>query len=221
MDQNQLKRAAAQAALAYLPREGVLGVGTGTTTNYLIDLLAQHKGTIEAAVASSEQTAQRLKASGISVIELAHAHEISVYIDGADEVNEAGLCLKGGGGALTREKIVASCAKQFICIVDDTKLVDVLGKKHPVSIEVLPLARSFVAREIVKLGGEPEYREGFKTDNGNIILDIYNLNLTDPYTLEATLNHIPGVVENGIFVKRRADIILVAGMQGVREIKVR
>ncbi|GJM07560.1 MAG: ribose-5-phosphate isomerase A [marine bacterium B5-7] len=201
------KQQVAKAALAYLPEDGILGVGTGSTVNAFIDLLAPHKSRIEAAVASSEDTAKRLKAIGIPVIDLNVAVEVPVYIDGADEVNPLKQLIKGGGGALTREKILAACAKQFVCIVDASKQVERLGA-FPLPIEVIPMARSYVAREIVKLGGDPCYREGFTTDNGNIILDLHGLSINEPIALEEALNQITGIVTCGLFAKRGADVVL-------------
>lgn len=210
-----LKAKAAHAALEYIEDNLIIGVGTGSTVNYFIDELAKIRHRIDACVASSKATEARLRAAGIPVIELNTADEVSIYIDGADEVNARCEMIKGGGGALTREKIIASVAKQFICIVDETKFVQHLGA-FPVAIEVIPMARSYVAREVVKLCGDPVYRDGFLTDNGNIILDVYNMSLGClPKTLEDTLNTIPGVVENGIFGSRLADKVLVAGSKGL------
>jgi len=206
---SELKAKAAKAALSYIDDNMIIGVGTGSTVNYFIDELATVKHRIDACVASSNATEARLRALGIPVIDLNIADEVPVYIDGADEVNSRCEMIKGGGGALTREKIVATVARQFICIVDGKKLVQQLGH-FPIAVEVLPMARSFAARELVHLGGDPEYREGFITDNGNIILDVYNLNLDSPKALEDAINTIPGVVENGLFAKRTADIVLVA-----------
>ena len=206
---NELKANAAKAAIAYLDDHKIIGVGTGTTIRYFIEALATIKHRIDACVASSKETEARLRAVGIPVIDLNTADDLPIYIDGADEVNARHEMIKGGGGALAREKIIATVARQFICIVDETKLVHQLGA-FPVAIEVLPLARSFVAREIVKLGGDPQYREHFVTDNGNIILDVFNLDLTAGTSLEDALNVIPGVVENGVFAKRLADQVLVA-----------
>ncbi|QLH41736.1 MAG: ribose-5-phosphate isomerase RpiA [Coxiellaceae bacterium] len=217
MSQEQWKLAVAKAALDYVVKGTVIGVGTGSTVNHFIDELAKRKHDIDGAVASSVASAKRLQQHGIEVLELNSVDQISVYVDGADEFNEHHYLIKGGGGALTREKIVAAAAKKFICIVDQTKAVAVLGK-FPVAIEVIPMARSFVARQIVKLGGDPVYRERFVTDNGNIILDVHNLKILDPLHLEQTLNNIPGVVENGIFAARRADTILVSGDNGIKVI---
>lgn len=211
---DNLKAKAAQSALAYLDDERVIGVGTGSTVNYFIDALASIRHRIEACVASSDATAERLRRVGIPVIDLNVADEISVYIDGADEVNFHRQMIKGGGGALTREKILASAASKFICIVDERKVVHRLGE-FPIAVEVIPMARSFVARALVKLGGDPAYRHGFQTDNGNILLDVFGFDLTDPVCLENAVNVIPGVVENGLFANRLADIVLIAGKDGV------
>ena len=212
MQQNQLKQAAAQTAMSYLmpklERNSIIGIGTGSTTNYFIDLLANHKMDFEAAVASSEQSAERLKKHGIPVYDLNSVAELEFYIDGADEVNRYLELIKGGGGALTREKIIAAVAKNFICIADESKFVDTLGA-FPLPIEVIPMARSYVAREIVKLGGDPIYREGFITDNGNVILDVHNLTINKAKDLETKLNDITGVVCNGLFVKRPADLLFL------------
>lgn len=209
MTQDNLKQSAALAALEYIPDEAILGVGTGSTVNYLIDALTDIRSKIDATVASSKATADRLKALGIPVIDLNSTPRVDLTIDGADEVNHLKQMIKGGGGALTREKILAAASTQFICIVDDSKLVRALGH-FPLPIEVIPMARSYVAREIVKLGGDPVYRQGFTTDNGNIILDIHNLTINEPETLEATLNQITGIVSNGLFAKRCADTVIVA-----------
>ena len=217
MNQNELKQHVANAALKYITSDSVVGVGTGSTVNYFIDALATLKHKIKGAVASSIETETRLKALGIPVYDLNAVDALSIYIDGADEFNQFKYLIKGGGGALTREKIIAASAKQFICIVDQSKEVVVLGK-FPVPIEVIPMARGLVARAIVKLGGLPEYRTGFTTDNGNIILDVYQLDLTHPIKTEETLNNITGVVCNGIFANRAADKILVALPEGIREI---
>lgn len=204
-----LKRQAAIAALTYIKDEMVLGVGTGSTTNFFIDALAEYKNRIEVAVASSDETEKRLKAIGIPVTAMTSVNSIDLYVDGADEVNPYKQLIKGGGGALTREKIIAYNAKQFICIVDQTKHVDILGT-FPLPIEVIPMARSTVARAIVKLGGSPEYRENFVTDNGNIILDVRGLTIMKPIELEGQLNQIPGVVCNGLFAQKTPDVVLIA-----------
>jgi len=201
------KKTCALKALDYLKEGMVLGVGTGSTTDFFTESLGPWANRLEAVVASSEKTAQILKALRMPLVELNEVNGIDLYVDGADEINAHLQMIKGGGGALTREKILATASKQFVCIAEKKKGVDVLGR-FPVPIEVIPMARSFVAREIVKLGGQPEYRIGFKTDNGNVILDCHYLDCTNPLTLEQTLNMIPGVVENGIFAARRADIWL-------------
>lgn len=216
--QDQRKQAVAEAALAHLPKGGILGVGTGSTVNFLIDLLPQLQ--LEAAVASSEATAQRLKKLGITVIEMNEVSALDAYVDGADEINEQLQMIKGGGGALTREKIVASIARQFVCIVDESKVVKQLGVMFPLPIEVIPMARSSIARELVKLGGDPVYRTGFVTDNGNCILDVHHLSIPDAKTMESTLNDLPGVVCNGLFALRGADIALIAGSAGVRTLSL-
>jgi ribose 5-phosphate isomerase A len=208
MDQDALKKQVAEAALRFVPEGEIIGVGTGSTANFFIDGLATLKDRIEGAVASSEATAERLKQHGIEVFSLNDVGNLPVYVDGADEVNSHREMIKGGGGALTREKIVAAAAREFICIVDASKQVKRLGA-FPLPVEVIPMARSYVARKLVALGGQPEYREGFVTDNGNIILDIHNLDITNPIELETTLNNIVGVVTNGLFAKRPADVVLV------------
>lgn len=219
MKQEQLKQAVAQAALEYtlkkLDFDGYLGIGTGSTCNYFIDLLAAHKDRIAGTVASSEQSAERLRRHGIAVFDLNSVDTVQLYVDGADEVNPHLELVKGGGGALTREKIVAAVAKEFVCIVDKSKQVRHLGK-FPLPVEVIPMARSYVARAIIKLGGEPVYRENVITDNGNIILDIHRLYpMGSAKALEEKLNNITGVVCNGIFANRAADTLLVAGPKGV------
>jgi ribose 5-phosphate isomerase A len=218
MTQDELKQAAARAAIAHVPVGGIIGVGTGSTANHFIAELAKIKHKFDGAVASSEGTAQRLKAAGIDVVELNQVMELTVYVDGADEINRSLAMVKGGGGALTREKIVAAVSRGFVCIADDSKLVDVLGR-FPLPIEVIPMARSFVARELVKLGGEPEWRAGFVTDNGNAILDVHRLEITAPAELESTLNQIPGVVTNGLFARRPADVLLLAATAGVQTLR--
>ncbi len=215
---SELKIKAAKAAMAYIEDDMIIGVGTGSTVNFFIKELAQIKHRIDACVASSKATETLLREAGIPVIDLNSVPDLPIYIDGADEVNEHGETIKGGGGALTREKIVANVARQFICIVDASKVVSRLGA-FPVAVEVIPMARSFVARQLVKLGGDPEYREGFVTDNGNIILDVYNLETTIPTALEDSINLIPGVVENGIFAHRLADKVLTASAAGVSTLK--
>ena len=221
MTQEELKRAAALQALEevepLLTRDAVLGIGTGSTANHFIDALAAVRGKFDAAVASSEASAARLRDVGIHVMELNAAPELVAYIDGADEVNPTNELIKGGGGALTREKIVAAASERFICIVDESKLVDVLGA-FPLPVEVLPMARGLVARALVDLGGQPELREGFTTDNGNLILDVHGLEIVAPGALETTINQIPGSVCCGIFSANRADRVLVAAPGGVRGI---
>jgi ribose 5-phosphate isomerase A len=212
---NQYKEQVAKAALAYIDDDMLIGVGTGSTVNYFIEQLASIKHRIDACVASSKDTEMRLKTAGIPVVDLNSVSELPLYIDGADQINQRKEMIKGGGGALTREKIIASVAKQFICIADDSKLVAHLGN-FPLPVEVLPMARSFVGRELVKLGGDPQYREGFVTDNGNIILDVYNLEIKQSISLEESIKNIPGVLENGLFAKRLADIVLIAGDEGVK-----
>lgn len=209
-----MKKNAALKALDYIQPGMIVGVGTGSTANYFIEALSSIKHTIDGTVASSIETANRLKAHNIPVFELNTVNTVHVYIDGADEFNPYRSLIKGGGGALTREKIIAAAAQQFICIVDQTKQVDILGK-FPLPIEVHPMARSYVAREMVKIGGQPEYREGFITDNQNIILDIYNLSIQEPIAMETKINCIPGVITNGIFAITSADIILMGTKNGV------
>ena len=210
MTQDELKRQVAQAALPYLKNTPIIGMGTGSTVTHLIDLLADSdfKYDIEGAVSSSIKTTEHLQRIGIKVLELNQTGDLEIYVDGADEVTPHKKMLKGGGGALTREKIIAGASKKFVCIVDDSKCVDVLGK-FPLPVEVLPLARSFVARQLVKLGGQPILREGVITDNQCEILDVHNLNIIDPVEMEKIINNIPGVVTNGLFAMRAADIVLV------------
>ncbi|OQY55568.1 MAG: ribose 5-phosphate isomerase A [Candidatus Parabeggiatoa sp. nov. 2] len=207
MTPDEKKQQVAKAALEHVVEDTIIGIGTGSTANYFVDALAAIKHKIEGAVASSNATAERLKSHGIPVLELNSVDEISVYIDGADESNRYLHLIKGGGGALTREKIVAAVSKRFVCIADDSKLVDILGK-FPLPIEVIPMARSYVARQIVKMGGKPVWREGFTTDNGNVILDVHNLKIMEPVKLETQLNEITGVVTNGLFASRSADVLL-------------
>lgn len=218
MTQDDKKKAAAEAALEYIKAGDIVGVGTGSTVNYFIDALATIKHKIDGAVSSSEASTERLKSHGITVFNLNDVGNLSVYVDGADEITKHLAMVKGGGGALTREKIVAAVADKFICIVDDTKLVDVMGK-FPLPVEVIPMARSYVARKIVQMGGQPVYREGFVTDNGNQILDIHNLSIIDPPKLETELNQIVGVVTNGLFAHRGANVLLMGCEDGVRTIK--
>ncbi|MAR83742.1 MAG: ribose 5-phosphate isomerase A [Legionellales bacterium] len=212
----QQKQMVAQAALEYVPMDGVIGVGTGSTVEYFIEALASIKHQIKSAVPSSQVTRDLLKKQGVAIAELNHVPSVDVYIDGADEFNPYLSLIKGGGGALTQEKIIAAASKQFVCIVDASKEVACLGK-FPLPVEVLPMARSFVAREMVRLGGQPEYREGFVTDNGNLILDIYQLDLSEPMAMERQINNIPGVVTNGIFALRGADVVLIAD-EAVRQV---
>lgn len=213
MSNEKLKQHAAQAALRYIDDDMVIGVGTGSTVNYFIDALKDYRSRIEGAVASSRETEQRLKALGIPVLDLTSVNTVHLYVDGADEVNADKQLIKGGGGALTREKIIAYNALQFICIVDQSKYVDILGR-FPLPVEVIPMARSTVARSLVKLGGSPEYREGFITDNGNIILDVHHLDIMQPLTLESEINQIPGVVANGLFARKTPDFVLIATPSG-------
>jgi ribose 5-phosphate isomerase A len=215
MTANELKQAAAKGALAHLPVGGIIGVGTGSTANYFIDELGGIKHKIDGAVASSEASAQRLRKLGIEVMELNNVADLPVYIDGADEITRHMAMVKGGGGALTREKIVAAVARKFICIADQSKLVNVLGK-FPLPVEVIPMARSYVARELVKLGGQPALRQGFTTDNGNVILDVHNLRIPNPFELESVINQITGVVANGLFARRGADVLLLGTDTGVQ-----
>ncbi|MCE3045182.1 ribose-5-phosphate isomerase RpiA [Legionella sp. 16cNR16C] len=210
-----LKQQAAKAALDFIDDDMIVGVGTGSTVNFFIEQLAVIKHRIDACVASSLGTQQRLRALGIPVVDLNVAGEVAIYIDGADEVTTTHQMIKGGGGALTREKILAAASRQFICIVDESKLVNRLGV-FPVAVEVIPMARSMVARELVKLGGDPEYRDGFVTDNGNIILDVYNFEIEDATALEQAIKLLPGVVENGLFARQLADKVIVAAKQGIR-----
>jgi len=214
MNQDDLKRAAARAAMQFVVPGKIIGVGTGSTANFLIDELAAIKHDIPGAVASSEATAKRLSGHGIRVVDLNEVTDMPIYVDGADEIDESLAMIKGGGGALTREKIVAAVAQKFICIADISKRVPVLGK-FPLPIEVIPMAREQVARELVRLGGQPRLREGFVTDNGNLILDVHGLSITDPAGLESTLNHIVGTVANGLFARRGADVALLASADGV------
>ncbi|GAB6041285.1 ribose-5-phosphate isomerase RpiA [Endothiovibrio diazotrophicus] len=216
MTQDELKKKVAEAALEYVEPGMVVGIGTGSTANHFIDLLAGMKGKIDGTVASSVASADRLRGHGIPVMELNEAGSLPIYVDGADESNRHLHLIKGGGGALTREKIVAGASEKFICIADESKLVDVLGK-FPLPIEVIPMARSLVAREIVKLGGEPVLREGFTTDNGNIILDVHGLEIMEPTKLEQQLNNLAGVVTVGIFAIRPADVLLLGCADGVKK----
>lgn len=218
MSQDALKKAAAEAALNYVQAGTIVGIGTGSTANFFIDALATIKHKIDGSVASSIASAERLKKHGIPVLDLNNVDDLALYVDGADETTRHLHLIKGGGGALTREKIVAAVAKKFVCIADESKLVDVLGT-FPLPIEVIPMARSYVARQIVKLGGQPVLREGFTTDNGNVILDVRHLEIMDPPQMEAELNNIPGVVTNGIFALRPADVLILGTPQGVRRLE--
>ncbi len=219
MSQDAGKRAAAEAALKYLVPGEPLGVGTGSTVNFFIDALAARKADVPGAVSSSEASTARLKAIGIPVLNLNDTGTLSIYVDGADESDAHLRLIKGGGGALTREKIVAAASRRFVCIVDESKLVPVLGK-FPLPVEVIPMARSYVARELVRRGGQPVLRENFTTDNGNVILDVRNLHITDPVALETDLNQLAGVVCVGLFARRPADVLLAGSPGGaVRELK--
>lgn len=222
MTQDELKQAVAEAAVEYilpmLEADTIVGVGTGSTANLFIDELAKHKHQFDGTVASSEASAQRLKKHGIPVYDLNSVDSIRVYVDGADESNDHLHLIKGGGAALTREKIVVACSDEFVCIADESKLVKVLGD-FPLPVEIIPMARGHVARELVKLGGDPVYRDGVVTDNGNSILDVYNLDILDPVALEKSIDGIVGVVTNGLFAKRPADILLLATKDGIKTLK--
>ena len=221
MDQNALKQAAAKAAIAYVPHDTIIGVGTGSTVNFFIAELAKVSSRIKAAVSSSEASSKLLRAAGIEVMELNDAGPLSVYVDGADEITTQLHMIKGGGAALTREKIVAAASQKFICIADQSKLVDVLGA-FPLPVEVIPMARSYVARELVLLGGHPAWRmmddKGVVTDNGNWIIDVHGLSIADPVALETAINQIAGVITNGLFARRGADVALLAAPEGVRKL---
>ncbi len=216
MSQDDLKRAVAIAAIEYVPADCIVGVGTGSTANFFIDELAKIKNRIRGAVASSEASASRLRGHGIEVLSLNEAGGLQVYVDGADEITHHLHMIKGGGGALTREKIVAGASRQFICLCDASKLVDMLGK-FPLPVEVIPMAKSSVARQLVALGGQPVLREGFTTDNGNVILDVHGLKILNPVELESALDHIAGIVTNGLFARRPADVLLLSTAEGVRK----
>ena len=218
MTQDEMKKAAAIKALDYIKADTIVGVGTGSTVNHFIDALATMKDKIAGAVSSSDASTERLKSHGIEVFDLNNVDGIDVYVDGADEVNPHMHMIKGGGAALTREKIVAAVAKTFVCIADSTKQVPMLGK-FPLPVEVIPMARSYVARELVKLGGDPAYRQGVVTDNGNVIIDVHNLEIMDPKALENSINAIVGVVTNGLFANRAADVLIIGTSEGAKIIK--
>ena len=220
MSADAQKKAAAEAALAYVERGAVIGVGTGSTVNHFIDALADLRQDIAGAVSSSEASTERLRRHGIEVLDLNEVDRLPVYVDGADEANSLLQLIKGGGGALTREKIIAAVSQKFVCIADRSKRVRVLGK-FPLPVEVIPMARSYVARELVKLGGRPELRQGFTTDNGNIILDVHGLEIAEPIQLERHINNITGVVTNGLFAVRPADVLLLGGPEGVETLQAR
>ena len=220
MTQDELKKAAAYAALDHVVEGSIVGVGTGSTVNHFIDALAGMRARIRGAVSSSEASTQRLRAHGIEVFDLDGIESLPVYVDGADEIDGGFAMIKGGGGALTREKIVAAVSERFVCICDTSKKVEVLGR-FPLPIEVIPMARSHVARELRALGGEPRLREGFVTDNGNLILDVHGLSITDPVTIEMRINQIVGVVTNGLFAVRGADVLLLAAPGGVQRLDAR
>lgn len=215
MNQDDLKRAVAKAALEHVPTGGIIGVGSGSTVNCFIDALATIRHRIDGAVAASEASAERLKRLGIEVHELNNIDDLAVYIDGADEITSELAMLKGGGGALTREKIIAAVARKFVCIADESKLVRVLGK-FPLPLEVIPMARSYVGRQMVRLGGHPALRPRYKTDNGNVIIDVHDLHIVNPLDLENMLNQIAGVVSNGLFAHRSADVALLSNASGVQ-----
>ena len=219
MDADTKKRQAAESALDLVETGSVVGVGTGSTTNHFIDALARIRFRVDGTVASSEATAARLRERGLRIADLNAVDEVAVYVDGADECTRHRQLVKGAGGALTREKIIAAAARRFVCIVDDSKLVDVLGTEAPVPVEVIPMARGYVARQIVALGGNPFWREGAVTDNGNAILDVHGLDLVDPAAVEGNLNQITGTVANGIFARRRADVVLVGAGAEVRKLQ--
>jgi ribose 5-phosphate isomerase A len=217
MTQDELKQSVAREAIKYIVDNEVIGVGSGSTANFFIDELGKVKNRIVGAVASSEKTAERLKKHGIRLFDLNAVNELPVYIDGADEITEHLAMIKGGGGALTREKIVAAVARKFVCIADQSKLVPVLGK-FPLPVEVIPMARGYVARQMVKLGGQPKLREGFSTDNGNIVLDVWGLSILNPVEMETGINNIAGVVTNGLFARRGADVLLLGTRSGVKTV---
>ena len=218
MTQDEHKKQVAEAAFRYIKDIPIIGVGTGSTVDYFIDLLADIKAQIDGAVSSSEVSTQHLKKLGIPVLDLGRVGSLEVYVDGADEINHHKQLIKGGGGALTREKVIAAASRKFICIADESKYVPILGK-FPLPVEVIPMARSFVARELVKLGGQPEWRKEFVSDNGNQIIDVYNLDIMKPIEMEKAINNVPGVVTVGLFALRPADVILLAGKDGVKTIE--
>ena len=218
MTQDEMKKAAAWAALEYVEKDSIVGVGTGSTVNHFIDALGSIKDDIRGAVSSSEASTEKLKALGIEIFELNDVDSLSVYVDGADEINGQNEMIKGGGAALTREKIVAAVAKQFVCIVDETKVVEVLGR-FPLPVEVIPMARSYVARELVELGGDPVYREGVITDNGNVILDVHNMHIDNAKQAEEKINQIVGVVTNGLFAHRGANTVIIGTPKGPKTLK--
>ena len=220
MTADELKKQAAYAALDHITTGGIIGVGTGSTVNHFIDALATIKSRIDGAVSSSIVSTKRLEAHGIEVFELNETGSIQSYVDGADEANQHLQLIKGGGGALTREKIIAAASEKFVCIADQSKLIDVLGK-FPLPVEVVPMSRSYVAREIVKLGGQPIYREGFVTDNSNVIIDVHGWDIMEPISLEKTLNNIVGVVTNGLFAMRPADVLLLGSEHGTKVINAK
>ena len=219
MSQDQQKRAAAIAALDFIEPGEIIGVGTGSTTNFFIDALVSVKGKVDGVIASSQASADRLQAIGLPVLDLNRTGDLSLYVDGADEANTHLQLIKGGGGALTREKIVASASRRFVCIIDASKLSDHLGS-FPLPVEVIPMAQSLVARKLIAMGGQPELRIDCITDNGNVILDVRNLDLTDPLTMESQINLLPGVVDNGLFAARRADVLLVGRDDGVSQMTI-
>jgi len=219
VSQDQQKQAAAEAALEFIESGEIVGVGTGSTTNCFIDALATMKGKVDGVVASSQASADRLRSIGLPVMDLNRTGDLSLYVDGADEATPHLQLIKGGGGALTREKVVASASRKFICIIDETKLSDYLGS-FPLPIEVLPMAQSLVARRLIAMGGQPKLRQDFTTDNGNVILDVRNLDLTDPLRMEAQINLLAGVVDNGLFAARRADVLLVGSDSGVKQLMI-
>jgi ribose 5-phosphate isomerase A len=218
MSQDEAKRRVAEAAAQLIEPDTTIGVGTGSTVNLFIDALVRLKRRVAGAVSSSNATTERLRAAGIRVLELNDTGDLEIYVDGADEATAHRQLVKGGGGALTREKIIAAAARRFVCIVDESKVVDVLGH-FPLPVEVIPMARSYVARQLVKAGGQPTLRDGFVTDNGNQILDVRGLRIVDPVALETKLNQVPGVVTVGLFAARPADVVLVGGSAGVRKIE--